>query len=146
MNQSPRAIDKLSPDDLMSGFSRSSLLLGLVLSAAVHIVLVAGTSWPYIRDTYVDPEGARQRAAQLQAQRLEAQAKADKAAHPAPASQPAPATAPVPAPPAAVAPESNPNYDNSPMKQRLEAVAPPEELPLQPSLDLGLEPARTPAK
>ena len=82
----PQDINTLSPDKLVLGFSRSKILMGIGIAVAVHVVFLLATSVTYIRDRWVDPEGAMKRkAAQLEARQAEAAA----AKRPAEAARPA---------------------------------------------------------
>ena len=53
----------VSPDTLVLGFSRSKIMLGIGIAIAVHVVLILATSVTYIRDRWIDPEGAAKRKA-----------------------------------------------------------------------------------
>ena len=85
----PQDTDRLSPDKLVLGFSRSKILMGIGIAVAVHVVFLLATSVTYIRDRWIDPEGAAKRkAAQLEARQAE-EAKAAAAKRPAEAARPA---------------------------------------------------------
>ena len=45
----------------MTGFSRSHIALCLVVAIGLHVAILAATSMGYIRDTWIDPEGAELR-------------------------------------------------------------------------------------
>jgi hypothetical protein len=80
----PQDINTLSPDKLVLGFSRSRILIGVGIAVAVHVVFLLATSLTYIRDRWIDPQGAMKRkAAQLEARQAEeakAAAASEKAA------------------------------------------------------------------
>ena len=141
MAQFDKNIEKLSPDSLMTHFTSSKVVLSIILAVVVHMGVIGATSVSYIRDV-MDPEGAKLRQEQAEAAREAALA----AANPAPPKPAAPAnTEPTtqPASPAttstATTPSATSNYDNSPMKQRLEEVAKPDELPGDPGLGISID-------
>lgn len=120
--------ERYDPDKLMTVFVRTRVLRWLGVSVAMHLVLVLLTSFGYIRDRWIDPEGAVVRAAR-RAAALDAQ----------PA---APATPP--AAPETVAQGSPPSgtalmeaRKDTPVMQRITETARPEDIPRQPD-DLGL--------
>jgi hypothetical protein len=47
-------IERLSPDNLITMFSRSPLLLACVLSVVIHGLLTVATSWEYAYDNYIN--------------------------------------------------------------------------------------------
>ncbi len=77
MPEADEDVQRLSPDRLMTAFSRSHIALCLIVALGLHIAVVAATSMTYIRDRWIDPEGAelrriaeeRQREARKAAQR-----------------------------------------------------------------------------
>jgi len=69
-------VQRLSPDRLMTAFSRSHIALCLIIAIALHVVVVAATSVSYIHDTWIDPEGAEQRRVEDERQLQEALAAA----------------------------------------------------------------------
>jgi len=100
MNEQPQDVLKLSPEKLMTGFTRSRFGLWIGAALVVHVVFIGILSLGYIRDQ-MDPEGAKQR-----------QAAADaliKAATPAP---------PKPVAPPPVAVPTAPPSDKTLMEQR----------------------------
>lgn len=63
-----------SPDKLLTGFSKTRVVWYLAIAVAIHIVATAATSVGYIRDRWIDPEGAaRRRIEQLEAKKADAQ-------------------------------------------------------------------------
>jgi len=76
MAAEPRQTQRLSPDKLLLDFSKTRILHYVALAVVIHLVLIAATSVGYIRDRWIDPEGAtRRKAAQLEARKA-AEAKA----------------------------------------------------------------------
>jgi len=73
-----------SPDRLLYGFSRGRMAQWIVLAIAIHIIFIGATSIGYIRDRWIDPEGAKARkaAAEAAAQAKE-QADGEQTAYPA---------------------------------------------------------------
>ena len=55
------SIDRLSPDKLVAGFSKTKVVTCILVALAVHVVVLAGTSVSYIRDTWLFPEEAAAR-------------------------------------------------------------------------------------
>jgi hypothetical protein len=53
-----------SPNRLLTNFSKGYLWFGILVTIVVHVVFVGGTSVQYIKDTYIDPEGAKLRKEQ----------------------------------------------------------------------------------
>jgi len=51
-------IDRLSPDSLITMFSRSPLLLACVLSVVIHGALTLATSWKYTYENYIKEKPA----------------------------------------------------------------------------------------
>lgn len=75
-----------APEKLVRGFTASRLMFWVIVAVAIHAVFAAATSVDYIRDTWIDPEGAPQRKAAAAAA---AKAEAEKPAAPAKPSAPA---------------------------------------------------------
>jgi hypothetical protein len=66
-------------DRLLSNFAGKRIAFWTIVAIAIHVVVVGMTSLTYIRDTYVDPEGAVERKAAAEAEKKR-QAKAQAAA------------------------------------------------------------------
>jgi hypothetical protein len=66
-------------DRLLADFSGKRIAFWTIIAVAVHVVVVGMTSLTYIRDTYIDPEGAVERKAAAEAEKKR-QAKAQAAA------------------------------------------------------------------
>ncbi|MBM4164287.1 MAG: hypothetical protein FJ222_07595 [Lentisphaerae bacterium] len=68
-------------DRLLSDFAGKRIAFWTILAIAIHVVVIGMTSLTYIRDTYVDPEGAVERKAAADAEKKrQAQAQAAAAA------------------------------------------------------------------
>ena len=61
MADAPQDLQRLVPEKLTATFSRSRIFPCLLIAVAVHIVLLVATSVVYVRDTWIDPEGAARR-------------------------------------------------------------------------------------
>ncbi|MDP6116211.1 MAG: hypothetical protein QGF00_08050 [Planctomycetota bacterium] len=69
-----------NPDELLHGFTRTSTTSFIILAIVIHAVIVTGTSYPYIRDSYIDPEGAAKRKEEaLKAEKAKLKADRDAA-------------------------------------------------------------------
>ena len=64
MSTPSQDLQRLAPEKLTVTFSRSKILLGLGIAVVLHLVLMAATSVTYVRDTWIDPEGAVRRKAE----------------------------------------------------------------------------------
>jgi hypothetical protein len=93
-NSSNRSPGAISPDGLLSPFTRTPIGRSYVLSIVVHVLLILLLSVGYIRDNWIDPEGAKIRAEALKAKQIQ-KSTADPAV---PAEEPAPAPAPTASP------------------------------------------------
>jgi len=68
----PQGIERFAPDKLLGGFSRTRIYWYFVIAVAIHLVATAATSVGYIRDRWIDPEGAaRRKAEQIEARKTE---------------------------------------------------------------------------
>jgi len=74
-----------APEKLVRGFTSTRIMFWVIVAVAMHIAFAAATSVDYIRDTWIDPEGAAQR-----------KAAADAAANTEPEQPAAPVTPPAP--------------------------------------------------
>ncbi len=133
----PLTWERQSPDRLMRVFTDTPALKWLAFSIAVHLLLLSITSLGYIRDRWIDPEGAVERAAA---------AKTAAANVPPPdAASPEDGAVSVPPESAAVPASQGPQTEaqlledrkKAPVVQRISDTAAPQEIPLQPD-DLGL--------
>lgn len=58
-----QSIEELNPDELVTSFSRSRVTRYVLIALAAHVVVLLLTSITYVRDTWIDPEGAAARKA-----------------------------------------------------------------------------------
>ena len=56
-----QAVIEHSPDKLLEGFSKGRILLWATVAVVIHVVLIGSTSIGYIRDQWIDPDGATAR-------------------------------------------------------------------------------------
>ncbi len=49
------------PEDLLVVFSRGRIMIWMAAAIMIHVVVIGVTSVGYIRDTWIDPEGAKVR-------------------------------------------------------------------------------------
>ncbi len=152
-------LDRLSPDQLMRGFTAGSLLRFVLLAVAIHAVILGATSTTYLYERYLEHFDAE--AYKVYVAKQEEMKKAKKAAELAAQQPPASSATPVeqaavspeaPAEGAAAAPAEGANNAaanallegvpedkrNNPVVQKLVEPAKPEEIPKKPSDDLGL--------
>jgi hypothetical protein len=130
--QSPKAAtaaDQISPDDLLSGFSKSHLVRWFMAALLLHVIVIGGFSVGTVRD-WLDPEGAKARKAAAIAAAKAATAPAETAAPPAESQPAAPAEA------KSGEPQAGAEAKTSIEKATTEA-AKPGEIPSAPD-DLGL--------
>jgi hypothetical protein len=136
----------MSPLRLLAGFAKGRIVRWIAVAAVAHVVLIGLLSMGYIRDRWIDPEGAAERkAAALAAQEaLKKEAAAAKAPRAAGATG---AVAGAGATTAAVikatgtstgTPEQIPDdRKDTPVVKRITEKAQPGEIPKQPD-DLGI--------
>ena len=127
-------VGRRGPDKLLTTFSKTPFWLWVSLSLIVHFSITGFISYGFIRDRYIDPEGAVARKAAAAAAAAAAQ---PKPAAPAPAPKPA-----APVKPTASAPTNAPvnpldEHKNAPVVKRITETATPAEIPKQPG-DLGI--------
>ena len=137
-------VEKVSPEKLLAGFARGRIALWVVVAVVAHVLLIGGTSVGFIRDRWVDPEGAQVRKAKAQeivaAAKKAAAKAAAKAAPKAKSAAAAGASATNAAPVAAAStnePAAGQAVQDTPMMQRVTATATTNELP-KPGDDLGI--------
>jgi hypothetical protein len=136
-------VEKVSPEKLLAGFARGRIALWVAVAVVAHVLLIGGTSTGYIRDRWVDPEGAQVRKAKAQeivAAAKKAAAKAAAAAAPKTKPVAAAASATNTAPVAAAStnePVAGRSVQDTPVMQRITATATTNELP-KPGDDLGI--------
>ena len=122
--------DERTPDRLIRMFSKSRIALGVAVALVLHIVLFSLGSINYLRDTFIDPEGA--------AERKKAAAAAANP-EPTPTATPAPTASatPVPSPTAGAKTEEQLLKERSeaPVVKAITETAKPEEIPDLPKND-----------
>jgi hypothetical protein len=139
----------LSPERLLSGFSKGHMAKWIVIAAAIHVVVIGSLSVSYIRDQWIDPRGAEARkvaakAAQDALKKAAAKAVAGKAGAGAAAgasgavarASSAAATGAV-ANAAAGGDEIPEDRRNAPVVKRITESAKPGEIPKQPG-EIGI--------
>jgi hypothetical protein len=147
---------RLSPDVLLQVFLRKRLALWFLVATGIHVVALLLTSGGYIRDKWVDPDGAAARKAAAEA--------AEKGVSPAAGTnESAAATGKVAAVSATGVAETNeaaatagaakplriegetiPNSaTNSAIVRKITEAAKPEEIPDRPDLGINLEDTRS---
>ena len=121
-------VQRLSPDKLVTMFSRSRIALCLIVAAGLHVAVVAATSTKYIHDTWIDPEGAQLR--RTAAEQAREKAKADEKARRRAAATQRAASRPAKAKPAVGdVPE---RAKNDPVYRATTQKAAPNEIPSEP--------------
>ncbi|MBM4030346.1 MAG: hypothetical protein FJ291_01005 [Planctomycetes bacterium] len=129
MPSDPQDILKHSPDKLLTGFSKTRVAWYFLVAVAIHIVATAATSIGYIRDRWIDPEGAAaRRAAQLEAAKTQEQAPKPRVSVPTP-------EPPRPEPKEAKAPDDP--RKKAPVVKEITELPKKGEIPKQPD-DLGI--------
>jgi hypothetical protein len=128
--------DQVSPDDLLSSFSKSHLVRWFLAALLLHAIVIGGFSVGTIRD-WVDPEGAKARKAAALAAAKAATAPAETAAPVAEAKPAESATAA--AKPGEVKPDTAETAADArtTTEKATTEVAKPGEIPSAPD-DLGL--------
>ncbi len=75
-NQYSHELNEASPEQLLVVFSRGRIVLWATVAILIHVVVIGVTSVGYIRDRWIDPEGAKVRkeaaAAALAAEKAKA--------------------------------------------------------------------------
>lgn len=155
MSESNDPTQEPKPTSLLHVFSKSRLEGWLITALIVHVVLLGATSIPYIYDTWIDPAGAEAREAssgdEETAEPGTEQAEAANGAEPdaqqetdaEQADAKEPAVEQAGAEPAESTSETagtdtaEPPAARTPVEKRVEDVASPDEIPLEPD-DLGI--------
>ncbi len=129
MASDPQGIQKHSPDKLLTAFSKTRIMQYFLVAVAIHIVATAATSVGYIRDRWIDPEGAaRRKAAQIEAAKADAPSPKPKPESPKPETPP-------PAPKEAKTPEEA--RKDTPVVKEITDLPKKGEIPKSPD-DLGI--------
>jgi hypothetical protein len=134
MSMQPKKDEEIvyhAPERLLAVFLKGRIVLWLIVAVAIHVVLVGFTSLGYIRDRWIDPDGA--------AARKKAATATPEAAKPPP---PAVVTNRPAAPATNAAAASTEQRlmeerSSTPVVKRITAKAATNDLPKQPG-DLGL--------
>jgi hypothetical protein len=130
-------IEKHSPPSLLAGFTKTRFAFWFALATVIHVIVIGGLSLGYIRDTWIDPQGAAARKAAAEAA---AKAEAEKAHPPTPATPPTTnvaVTTPVAAPATNTEAATLAARTNAAVVKAITEVAPTNDIPQQPD-DLGL--------
>ena len=135
-------VGRRGPDRLLTTFSKTPFLLWLSASLFVHAGLAGFVSYGYIRDHYLDPEGAVARKAAA----IAAAATPAKPAAAAPKTAATPTNAPAVKPPVATATGTDTTarlleeHKQTPIVKQITESAKPSEIPKQPGdLNISLD-------
>ena len=121
-----------APEKLVRGFTSTRIMFWVIVAVAMHIAFAAATSVDYIRDTWIDPEGAAQR-----------KAAADAAANTEPEQPAAPVTPPAPSETGAVSASATgeaallEQRKDTPIVEAVTELPAEDEIPRHPD-DLGI--------
>jgi hypothetical protein len=141
MNQNPAEIEKLSPQKLLANFTQSRFAVWVAAALVIHVIVIGGMSFGFIRDTWIDPEGAANRKAAAEAVAKAEAEKLLKQLAPAPVTNAPPATVATnaPAAPATTNAEASllDQRRNTPVVKAITEVAPTNDIPKVPD-DLGI--------
>lgn len=127
---------KRSPDMMLEVFSKSRMLFYCLVAVGIHVAVMVVTSLGYIRDRWIDPEGAKDRAAQ---EAPAAEEKGRAAEPPAEAKVETTATNSQMVIDDTVIPDS---ATNSAIVKAITEVAQPDEIPDAPDLGINLDDTR----
>ena len=131
MPNDPQGIQKHSPDKLLTAFSKTRILQYFLIAVAIHVVAMAATSVGYIRDRWIDPEGAaRRKAAQIAAAKTDVESPRPKVESPK-------ADTPRPEPKAAKAKTPDETRKDTPVMKEITDLPKKGEIPKTPD-DLGI--------
>ena len=132
-------VGRRGPDQLLTTFSKSPFWIWVLMSLVIHLSISGFVSYGFIRDHYLDPEGAAARKAAA----LAAEAKPEPAPAPKPVTPPP--VSPTPAPTATGPATNSPDrlleeHKNTPIVKRITETAKPDEIPKQPGdLNISLD-------
>ncbi|MCH7725049.1 MAG: hypothetical protein IH991_01010 [Planctomycetes bacterium] len=126
-------LDRLSSGKLLSVFSKSPVVGWFFVAIVFHILIIGATSWSYVNDTWIDPEGAEaRRQAEENAKKLHIDAPSEKAGDTTPTAAKADAKEPGKTPSTADGDDKdgvNPGVmDESPVESRVTEKATEDEL------------------
>jgi len=132
-------VGRRGPDKLLTTFSKSPFWIWVLMSLVIHLSISGFISYGFIRDHYLDPEGAAARKAAA----LAAEAKPEPTPAPKPVTPPPVPSTPAPA---ATGPATNSpdrlleEHKNTPIVKRITETAKPNEIPKQPGdLNISLD-------
>ena len=145
MAETPHTMRELATSGKpIAGFDRTTTGFWVVVSLVIHIALIGGTSVGFIKDTWIDPEGAAARQAEHDAKIAaeKAAAKAAKAPPTAPAHAPGSAAGASATKPATSTGDTSDEalmkaHGDAPVVKRSTEVSKPGEIPDKPD-DLGI--------
>ncbi|MCH8475350.1 MAG: hypothetical protein LAT55_09000 [Opitutales bacterium] len=124
------------PETLLAGFSRTRLDFWIIVALIVHVALLAGTSIPYLYDTWIDPEGAEERRAAVQEDEDE-EAEAVREAIEQGSEAREEETGEAAEEPAEETAQEEEEEELTPVERRVQEAADPDEIPRDPD-DLGI--------
>jgi outer membrane biosynthesis protein TonB len=141
MATEPEGVDRMSPETLVAGFSRSKILLCLLIAVGAHIFVISATSVPYIRDRWIDPEGAARRKEEREKAKRAEEEKAEATSEEAEPTTKTPAEAGKAPTTATAAADKKGKEDDSrkkaPVLKEITELPKKSEIPKQPD-DLGI--------
>ena len=82
MDEQNKGVEPPSPRDLLAAFSGGRIIFWIAAAVLIHVVVIGGLSVGYIRDRWVDPEGAVVRKAAAAAAIQAAKQLEDAKTHP----------------------------------------------------------------
>ena len=139
MKESVQGAVAMSPLRMLAGFSKGRIVYWIGVAVVAHVVLIGLLSMGYIRDRWIDPDGAKERkAAAVAAQDALKKESAAKIVRPA-VSTGAATTAVAKAMGASTGTTDQilAERTNAPVVKRITEKAQPGEIPAQPN-DLGI--------
>lgn len=138
--QVPHTMDDFSMGRPVAGFSQTRTGMWIGVSLLLHIVLITGTSLGFIRDTWIDPEAAKERKAKAAEAAKAAATQPTAATKPASGAAGAPAAANGKAGSSGASSTGDSNLDaakDTPVVKRSTEAAKASEIPSKPD-DLGI--------
>mgnify|MGYP001560252826 CR=1 FL=1 len=130
MEENKEEIVYHAPDKLLAGFAKGRIVTWMAAAIGIHILFVGMTSGGYIRDRWIDPDGAAARKKAAEAAQKEKEPPKPAAA--ANVAAPAPAAGAGTSEQAMMAARTN-----TPVVQRITQTAKSNEIPVQPG-DMGI--------
>ncbi|MEI8138816.1 MAG: hypothetical protein WCI03_03000 [bacterium] len=144
------AVDAVAPEQLLVVFTRGRILFWAAVAVAIHVVVIGVTSVGYIRDRWIDPEGAKVRKEAAVAALAAEKAREKPQPPPAPAASNAPAVAATATNVASATTNVTPASGggeaaqlearrNTTVVKRITEAASSNEIPKKPELGISLE-------